>query len=132
MSSKAMLFDTVAETLEARLTEAFPEWSIRNMSAGLGTRTGVTLYYEQGDFTNTNQGNTLPAGHIGCEFTLTVAAGRKDPTGGLQDATLAAMSLCPFLDSETAIYWTTGQRVVLTSGEPGYVFPVTVLSRYTI
>ena len=132
MSSKAMLFDTVAETLAGRLAEAFPAWSIQNMAAGLGNRVGVTLYYEQGDFTNTNQGNTLPAGHIGCEFTLTVAAGRKDPTEGLEEATRSAMSLCPFLDSETAIYWTTGQRVVLTSGEPGYVFPITVLSRYTI
>jgi len=122
---------SVQEDLTERLQADIPSWYVRDMTEGLTSRQGIVLYIEQGDFTNKPNGDDIPAGFVGCEFTLTVAARYKDPVKGKGEATTAAATLCRTLDSMRDVYWTTGQRGVLTTGEPCYLFPVVAIARYT-
>lgn len=131
MSSNTMHLTKVQEELTERLTSVLPAWTLRDMTEGLTSRTGVVLYLEQGDFTTKPNGDDIPPGFVGCEFDLTVAARYKDPVKGKREATEAAATLCTILDSLRDVYWTTGRRGILTTGEPCYLFPIVALARYT-
>lgn len=133
MSTDTFLLGDLLTSLEERLTTALTGWNVRNMTEGLKTSlNGLTLYYEQGDLSSETKGQPMPPGFVGVDFSFTVASHTKDPVKGLTAVNAGAMALCPVLDGMRDVYWSSGQRGVLTSGEPCYLFPVTVLARYQV
>lgn len=132
MSSDTTRADKLIERLETVLGDALPEgWRVQDAEGQTTTTLSMVLYYEQGNVRNEVPPANLPAGYLGVDFTLTVAAPEKDPVKGTRSATEGLLVVLPILDGLADIFWgPEAQKERLTTGETVYRIPITFLSNY--
>lgn len=131
MASETPTLDRLAADLVATLTAAVPDdWRIVDADAKPSAYLVPVIYYEQGDIVTT-LGGALPAGWVGVEYTLTLAAPEQDPITGTRTATGALLHLLPALDGLPYLVWDKAEKLRLTSGETCYRIEVTNLTRLT-
>lgn len=131
MSSDPQPLDRLAAALVKELTASLPGgWKVRAAEAKAVTSLGIVLYWEQGDLVTTINGAPVPPGHVGVEYTLTLAAPEQDPEKGTTTVTNAVVSLLPALDAMSNLYWDRAEKVRLDTGETTYRLAVVNLSSY--
>lgn len=131
MSSDPQPLDRLAAALVDELKASLPGgWKVRAAEAKATTSLGVVLYWEQGDLVTTINGGPVPPGHVGVEYTLTLAAPEQDPEKGTTTVTNAVVSLLPALDAMSNLYWDRAEKVRLDTGETTYRLAVVNLSSF--
>lgn len=132
MSSETARADALIQHLTDALTAVLPaEWRVQDAEAKVTKSLGVVLFYEQGNVSNEVSSVKMPAGYVGVDFMLTLAAPQVDPVKGTREVTSALLELLPALDSLADLYWgPTAEKIRLESGETAYRIPTTFLSTY--
>ncbi|KQQ65194.1 hypothetical protein [Microbacterium sp. Leaf320] len=132
MDSDAPALGTLAADLVAALTAALPtEWRIQPAEEGMTESLATVLLYEQGDIVTSINGGPVPPGHVGVEFTLTIAAPELEPVKGIVTATDAVIPLLVALDGLDSVYWDSATKGIFATGETIYRLEVVSLSRFT-
>lgn len=132
LSNATPLDETTAELADDLRTLLPDTWRVASAVDRAGKVHTPTVFYELTGWEKTIDGEPLPPGSVGANYTLTLTVPPVEAEPGLNVALPpAVLHLMAALDRITNLHWATAEPLRLETGQAAARLPITLITSYS-